>query len=54
MKTTGVHHICIRVQDQELSRRWYENVLGFECVELQPSKGPGCHLARPACFRKRW
>jgi catechol 2,3-dioxygenase-like lactoylglutathione lyase family enzyme len=38
MKTTGLHHICIRVQDQELSRRWYENVLGFECVELQPSK----------------
>ena len=38
MKTTGVHHICIRVQDQERSRRWYENVLGFECVGLQPSK----------------
>jgi glyoxylase I family protein len=38
MKTTGIHHICIRVQDQEVSRRWYENVLGFECVELQPSK----------------
>jgi glyoxylase I family protein len=38
MKTTGIHHICIRVQDQEASRRWYENVLGFECVELQPSK----------------
>ena len=38
MKTTGVHHICIRVQDQVVSRRWYEDVLGFECVELQPSK----------------
>jgi glyoxylase I family protein len=38
MKTTGLHHICIRVQDQAVSRRWYEDVLGFECVELPPSK----------------
>src|SRR4051812_39953266 len=38
MKTTGVHHICIRVQDQVVSRRWYEDVLGFECVELQPTE----------------
>ena len=38
MKTASVHHICIRVQDQVVSRRWYEDVLGFECVELQPSK----------------
>ena len=38
MKISGVHHICIRVQDQELSRRWYERVLGFVCVDLQPSE----------------
>jgi len=38
MKTTGLHHICIRVQDQAVSRRWYEVVLGLECVELPPSK----------------
>jgi glyoxylase I family protein len=38
VKTTGIHHICIRVQDQELSRHWYERVLGFECVELQPTE----------------
>jgi catechol 2,3-dioxygenase-like lactoylglutathione lyase family enzyme len=37
MRTTGVHHICIRVQDQEVSRRWYEDVLGFEAAELPPS-----------------
>ena len=37
MKITGVHHICLRVQDQEVSRRWYESVLGFESLDLQPT-----------------
>ena len=38
MKITGVHHICLRVQDQEVSRRWYETVLGFQGLDLQPTE----------------
>ena len=52
MKTTGLHHICIRVQDQELSRRWYENVLGFECVELN-RQGTRLPLGAASLFPER-
>ena len=38
MKIIGVHHICLRVQDQEVSRRWYETVLGFQGLDLQPTE----------------
>ena len=34
MKTTGLHHVTIRVQDPEATRRWYEKVLGFQFMEL--------------------
>jgi glyoxylase I family protein len=28
--TSGIHHLTIRVNDLETSRRFYENVVGFE------------------------
>lgn len=34
VKTEGIHHITIRVQDPAASRRWYEEVLGFRFLEL--------------------
>ena len=34
VKTVGIHHITIRVQDPAVSRRWYEEVLGFQFLEL--------------------
>jgi glyoxylase I family protein len=33
-KTTSLHHVAIRVQDQEASRRFYEEVLGLEFVDI--------------------
>jgi catechol 2,3-dioxygenase-like lactoylglutathione lyase family enzyme len=37
MKVDGLHHVAIRVQDPERSRRFYEDVLGLEFMELPVS-----------------
>jgi catechol 2,3-dioxygenase-like lactoylglutathione lyase family enzyme len=37
MKITGIHHISIRVQDPDASRRFYEEVIGLEFMEIPAS-----------------
>jgi glyoxylase I family protein len=34
MKVTSLHHVAIRVQDPERSRKFYENVLGLSFMEI--------------------
>lgn len=34
MKVAGIQHITIRVQDQEASKKWYEEVLGLEFMAI--------------------
>jgi glyoxylase I family protein len=34
MKTVGIHHITIRVEDPQASRRFYESVVGLSFIEL--------------------
>jgi glyoxylase I family protein len=34
MNVTSLHHVAIRVQDQEASKRWYEDVLGLETITV--------------------
>lgn len=34
MNAVGIHHITVRVQDPEASRRWYEEVLGLGFMEI--------------------
>lgn len=34
MSVSNLHHVAIRVQDPDRSRRFYEDVLGLEFMEL--------------------
>ena len=34
MNVEGLHHVAIRVQDQVRARRFYEEVLGFDLMEI--------------------
>ena len=37
LNVTSLHHVAIRVQDQEASKRWYEDVLGLETLAIPVS-----------------
>lgn len=38
MAITGIHHVVIRVDDPNASRRWYEQVLGLSFMEIPVSE----------------
>jgi catechol 2,3-dioxygenase-like lactoylglutathione lyase family enzyme len=37
MKVTGIHHVTLRSQDPEAARRFYEEVVGLEFMEIPVS-----------------
>ena len=37
MSVTGIHHFTIRVEDQARSKGWYEQVLGFQFMDIPVS-----------------
>lgn len=37
MGVTSLHHVAIRVQDPDASRRFYEDILGFSFMEIPVS-----------------
>ena len=39
IKLTGIGHVNLRVADQELSKRFYRDVLGFRIAEEDPEHG---------------
>jgi len=39
MKLTGIGHVLLRVADQEASKRFYRDVLGFRIAEEDPEHG---------------
>ena len=39
IKLTGIGHVLLRVADQEASKRFYRDVLGFRIAEEEPEHG---------------
>ena len=39
IKLTGIGHVNLRVADQEASKRFYRDVLGFVIAEEDPEHG---------------
>jgi len=39
MKVAGIHHITLRTQDPETTRRFFEDVVGLEFIEIPVSRG---------------
>ena len=39
IKLTGIGHVNLRVADQEASKRFYRDVLGFRIAEEDPDHG---------------
>lgn len=37
MKFAGIHHVLLRSQDPELARRFYQDVVGLEFIEIPVS-----------------
>ena len=37
MKVTGIHHVLLRSQDPEVARRFYQEVVGLEFMEIPVS-----------------
>src|SRR5215472_2969160 len=61
IKLTGIGHVNLRVADQETSKRFYRDVLGFQIAEEDPAwrrlYDPGRELPhtryRPASLSRR-
>ena len=47
IKLTGIGHVNLRVADQEASKRFYRDVLGFRIAEEDPEHGVGREFPYP-------